>query len=164
MDEKKNSSESPSSHNAVPSNGAPSTYIKPQGRSPHDSDVLFEEYHYYAQRTRAEESALESPNINWRELVVRKKKTTNEVGVGHHDAHLTEVNFANKSNRLEISDREWTDASRMFRTAGWGACELNNMHCGQVLIVLDRFLFDNHRHSWTIWNALRVGHFGLGTR
>lgn len=35
---------------------------------------------------------------------------------------LKGASFANSANRLEISDEEWTNASRAFRTASWGAC------------------------------------------
>lgn len=98
-------------------------YIKPQGRMPHDPAVKFEEYHYYAQRTRQEEMTLESPVVNWRQILLRKKN-----GAGSDEklpeSHLTEADFATAANRLEISDEEWTNASRAFRTASWGACEL----------------------------------------
>lgn len=45
--------------------GVVSTYIKPQGRKPHDPDVKFEEYYYYAQKTREEEKAYVAPKTNW---------------------------------------------------------------------------------------------------
>ncbi|RFU32356.1 hypothetical protein B7463_g4002, partial [Scytalidium lignicola] len=118
MDEKQKPAELPSPPDVVaPSAGA---YIKPQWRKPHDPDVTFEEYHYYAQRTREEEKSLESPSLNWREIVLRKKQ-------GHEDSdatvtHLTATDFTSHENRLEISDEEWTNASRAFRTASWGAC------------------------------------------
>ena len=35
----------------------PNTYVSPQHRLLHDPSVTFEEYHYYALRTRAEEDA-----------------------------------------------------------------------------------------------------------
>lgn len=101
-------------------------FIKPQERKPHDSDILFEEYHYYALKTREEENALEAPSSTWREVVLRKK---NPAGPGIDQAaedpsgQLTEANFSNVANRLDITDEEWTNASRAFRTASWGACE-----------------------------------------
>jgi len=36
----------------------PDTYTSPQQRLLHDPEVTFEEYHYYALKTRAEEDAL----------------------------------------------------------------------------------------------------------
>ncbi|CZR69010.1 related to neutral amino acid permease [Phialocephala subalpina] len=101
--------------------GPLSTYIKPQARSPHDAAVTFEEYHYYAHRTREEEKTLESPVMNWREVVLRKKGHDGD-DKGHTETHLTAANFTSRENRLEITDEEWTNASRAFRTASWGAC------------------------------------------
>ena len=121
MDEKVESTESPSSQDVVPS-----TYIKPQGRLPHDPAVTFEEYNYYAKKTREEERNFGAPKTNWREIVLRKKNEP-DIGNGESDAHfsheLTAANFADRTHRLEISDEEWTNASRAFRTASWGACE-----------------------------------------
>ncbi|KAI9744926.1 MAG: hypothetical protein M1818_001852 [Claussenomyces sp. TS43310] len=103
-----------------------STHIKPQGRKPYDPTITFEEYFYYAQRTRQEEMALESPVVNWREIMIGKKKKEHDAGsegpAAHPALQLTEENFATSANRLEISDGEWSNASRAFRTASWGAC------------------------------------------
>lgn len=95
--------------------------IKPQARKLHDPDVTFEEYHYYALRTREEEAHVPKPRTQWREIVLRKKpemKATNhEVGgIVHSD-----LNFSSRANRMEITDEEWTNASRAFRTASAGA-------------------------------------------
>ena len=122
MEDKTSSSDSPNrSHNVVVGSG--SNYIKPQGRKPHDSAVKFEEYHWYAQRTREEEKNYVSPKLAWREILLRKKNA--DGNGGDHDvqeSHFTEKDFGDASHRLEISDEEWTNASRMFRTASWGAC------------------------------------------
>jgi len=99
----------------------PNTYIKPQAREPHDPNVTFEEYHFYAKRTRKEESAIESPKTNWREIVLRKKNPAGVVTTTEGTT-LTGESFASRENRLHISDEEWTNASRAFRTASWGAC------------------------------------------
>ncbi|KAK3649343.1 hypothetical protein LTR56_006483 [Elasticomyces elasticus] len=105
-----------------------STYIKPQARKLHDSAVSFEEYHYYALRTREEERDLQAPKTNWRELLTRMKPV-NELasdadGVVDEEKHSStgKVNLADRHVRSEVSDQEWTDASRAFRTASWGAC------------------------------------------
>jgi hypothetical protein len=120
MEENNSSADSPSTPDDMV---VVSTYIKPQGRKAHDPDVRFEEYYYYAQRTREEEKTLESPHTNWREILLQKKNT-HDIGTGQPGQHhLTEKDFANRAHRLEISDEEWTNASRAFRTAGWGACE-----------------------------------------
>jgi hypothetical protein len=117
MDEKRTSPDPSSSPDAVQS-----TYIKPQHRKPHDPDVTFEEYYYYAQRTREEELALEAPSLNWREIVLRKKTNHNEIN-GDSGMNVSEDKLADTKNRLEITDEEWTNASRMFRTASTGACK-----------------------------------------
>ncbi len=98
-----------------------STHIKPQWRKLHDPSISFEEYHYYAQKTRAEENTFESPKFNWHEIVRRSKP---EHTAADDVQQLSKVNLSNPTNRLEISDEEWTNASRAFRTASWGACKL----------------------------------------
>jgi hypothetical protein len=141
--EKPKSTDSPSTPDEAMR--APSTYIKPQGRKPHDSDVTFEEYYYYAQRTRAEEAAIEAPKTDWREIVLRKKNPAAVEGQDVPVSHLTAEDFANRDHRLEISDEEWTNASRMFRTASWGACESSQLpHSALVLTFPNRFLPDYH--------------------
>ena len=128
MDEKKQDStdspESPSPPRDMVA--APSSYIKPQGRKPHDPDVTFEEYHFYAQKTREEEKNFVAPKTDWKEIILRKKKTHDDgpgASGGHSTHELTAKDFADRAHRLEISDEEWTNASRAFRTASWGACE-----------------------------------------
>jgi hypothetical protein len=140
--EKPKSTDSPSTPDEVvlADRAHPPTYIKPQGRKPHDPDVTFEEYYYYAQRTRAEEAAIEAPKTDWREILLRKKKSAEgQTPV----SHLTADDFANREHRLEISDEEWTNASRMFRTASWGACGFRRTpNSALVLTSLSRFLSD----------------------
>lgn len=101
------------------------TFIRPQERKLHDSAVTFEEYYYYAQRTRAEEQNHEKPKLRWREILDRKKPahhTSSEVDPNLDAAkHHTEINYADQENRIQISDEEWANASRAFRTASAGA-------------------------------------------
>lgn len=110
---------------------ANSTAIKPQARKLHDSSVTFEEYHYYALKTRAEEASLEKIHTNWKEIILRKKPAHDALATD--DSHRSSdaekqiattgnANLSNRSNRIEISDEEWLNASRAFRTATWGAC------------------------------------------
>ena len=138
-----------------------SSYVKPQHRKPHDPTVLFEEYHYYAKRTREEERNVQSPRLNWREVLLRKK---NEADVepptfDPDQAHLSE------SHRLEITDEEWTNASRAFRTASWGACKYSR-RIMQIELKLKyrRLLLDHDGYSWALWHRLFSGHAGLGPR
>ncbi|KAK4545434.1 hypothetical protein LTR36_002784 [Oleoguttula mirabilis] len=112
--------------------GPPGAYIKPQGRKLHDPAVSFEEYYYYALKTREEERSFAPPKTSWREILLRKKPANqlaeaSNSSSGNGDAEkqrasVTNVNLANRDRRLEVSDQEWTDASRAFRTASWGAC------------------------------------------
>lgn len=111
----------------------PSTAIKPQHRRLHDPDVTFEEYHYYALRTREEEkSSAEGPKETFFQSFFGGRGGHQDASPGgssppaytdakNYDA-ATKVNLADRANRLEITDEEWTNASRMLRTATWGAC------------------------------------------
>ena len=98
-----------------------STSIKPQARLLHDPAVTFEEYHYYAQRTREEEKHLESPKLRWREIINHTTKKDGHQSDADLDGKVPEVNLANEERRLEITHEEWTNASRAMRTASWGA-------------------------------------------
>lgn len=93
---------------------AQSTYIKPQARKPYDPNVTFEEYHYYANKTREEESTYDPPKFSWRDILSKPDLAD--------ESRLSATDFADE-NRLHISDEEWANASRSFRSASWGACE-----------------------------------------
>lgn len=59
--------------------GNPTIFIRPQDRRLHDPDVAFEEYHYYALRTRAEEKTLapsDSEKTNWQRLLLGRTANT----------------------------------------------------------------------------------------
>ena len=125
MEEKKESStDSPPRQDnyALSAPAVPSTYIKPQGRKAHDADVKFEEYHYYAQTTREEEKSIETPKTNWGQLLFKKKEQHVGAIEGDHPV-APDAKFRNRADRLEITDEEWRNASRAFRSAGWGACK-----------------------------------------
>ena len=101
-----------------------STHIKPQARLLHDPAVTFEEYQYYARRTREQEKHIESPKLRWREIInhrTNKDPPQNDAGVDQKKREVPEVNFAHEGNRLQITDEEWTNASRAMRTASSGA-------------------------------------------
>src|SRR3981189_1897004 len=87
------------------------SYFPPSKRKVHDSNVTFEEYHYYAQRTREEQRQLKSPLWQWR-TVFSRKKTADSV----EEEHQSEPNADGV-----ITEEEWSNASRAFRTASWGA-------------------------------------------
>jgi hypothetical protein len=122
MEKPHSTSNSPGS----PERAVVNTYIKPQARKTHDADVKFEEYHYYAQRTREEEKTFEPPKTSWREILLRKKSqhdVAQEESTTDSSQQLNGAVSDKPTQKLEISDAEWTDASRAFRTASWGACQ-----------------------------------------
>lgn len=108
----------------------PSTIIKPQHRPLHDPEVTFEEYHYYALKTREAENNLppDGPTTSiWKALFTgagQPEEDDAEVSPpeGRRPSKVSSVNLANRANRIEITDEEWINASRMMRTATWGAC------------------------------------------
>ncbi len=122
MEEKSTYNGEPPSYTEDPIIGISTTHIKPQARRPYDTAVQFEEYYYYAQRTREEQKTFENPGTNWGQVFLGKKKKHAE-NQEPEPTNLDSDKFASAANRLEISDEEWTNASRAFRTASWGACE-----------------------------------------
>jgi hypothetical protein len=88
------------------------SYFPPSERKVHDSNVTFEEYYYYAQRTREEQRQLQSPQWQWRTVFSPHKKTADPV----EEEHESEPNAG-----TVITEEEWSNASRSFRTASWGA-------------------------------------------
>jgi uncharacterized protein (DUF2342 family) len=104
--------------------GSYSSLIKPQARQPYDPTVAFEEYHYYANKTREEELGLAAPHSNVRKLFQKAAQTDAQDDIPA--TTLTEADFRNPERRLQITDEEWTNASRAFRSASAGACELDS--------------------------------------
>ncbi|KAI1169995.1 transmembrane amino acid transporter protein-domain-containing protein [Nemania sp. FL0916] len=100
---------------SAPSPPAPAqeSYYPPRRRHVHDSNVTFEEYHFYAQRTREEQRHVAAPQWQWRTVFSSRKKGA-EAGEEEHHHHGT------SSNQI-TTDEEWVNASRALRTASWGA-------------------------------------------
>ena len=100
-------------------------YTSPRLRKQHDPDVTFEEYYYYANNTRKEEGTSTCPRLSWRELL--PGSTNVEAKPNYTNSRQVEItaetNPGNDVSRSQISDEEWTNASRAFRTASAGACE-----------------------------------------
>lgn len=126
VDEKNNVE---SSHSADTATGT-SRAIRPQERKLHDPTVSFEEYYHYAQITREEENNTPARKTDWREILLRKKTPARLDDSGANESAPIEqeavassnLNMTKKENRINISDKEWTDASRVLRSATWGAC------------------------------------------
>lgn len=99
-----------------------STGTRPQHRNLHDSSVTFEEYHHYAQLTRAEEDSFGGRETGILSIVFPSKS---DGGVQQMTSNVSKdastINYADKSNRMTITDEEWTNASRALRTATRGA-------------------------------------------
>ena len=116
------------------------SYVQPQHRKPHDPTVTFEEYHHYANITRAEEDSLSKKDLGdttFFSLILPSKSNKGDVvhsrppagngekaGSGeekipaNHDANIHNLDV---SDRLNVTDDEWTNASRALRTATWAA-------------------------------------------
>ncbi|KAK8009810.1 hypothetical protein PG990_008775 [Apiospora arundinis] len=91
--------------------------MKPQQRKLHDPTVTFEEYLHYAQQTRIEEAS--HPPVGretklW-SLIFPSKS---DAGVAQKEASGEKAN----PSSADVSDDEWTNASRALRTATRGAC------------------------------------------
>ena len=111
-------------------------YILPQRRLLHDPSVTFEEYHYYALRTRAEEQAVKDSEKGQHTGILQVLfPPKNAAGVARlpdngatfdekveHRRSSVNANLANMATREAVTTEEWTNASRAFRTATWAAC------------------------------------------
>lgn len=104
-----------------------SVAIKPQHRLLHDPNVTFEEYLFYAERTRAEEDGKmpgTKPRVTLKAIFVPSANSGVVEGAaasGAWDA-VTELNLSDPGVRAGISDEEWANASRALRTATAAAC------------------------------------------
>ncbi|KAJ5381614.1 uncharacterized protein N7496_004042 [Penicillium cataractarum] len=99
-----------------------SSGTRPQHRNLHDPTVTFEEYHHYAQLTRAEEDSLGGRETGILSIVFPSKS---DGGVQQMTSNVSKdasaINYSDKANRMTITDEEWTNASRALRTATRGA-------------------------------------------
>ena len=112
-------------NDASVTNGAPTSIVRPQHRKLHDSSVTFEEYHYYALRTRAEEDATVGTPVAEKTGIISqvlRRKAASSPEAEKQALGAGEKNVADPRARLEISDEEWSNASRMLRSANAAAC------------------------------------------
>jgi len=120
----------------IPSPDVPG-YIRPQERLLHDPKVSFEEYHYYALKTRAEEETIDrnDPPRGKNRLIdiifppkrgkgVQGQLATAPASPPDEEKRRSSVNanLAVQATRAVITDEEWKNASRALRTATWAAC------------------------------------------
>lgn len=96
--------------------------ILPKYRKLHDTNVSFEEYHYYAQKTRDEQNSLSKHDEEYRskrDILFRRNKPVKD---DSSPSPENSVDNRRPSGRFSVSDEEWSDASRLMRTARAGAC------------------------------------------
>lgn len=110
----------------------------PVSRLLHDPSVTFEEYVYYAERTRAEEAEAartEEPSTGILQVIFPTKSgagvkpissslegsESNSQTNGDEKKEAPEAT-PHRSRRIVITDTEWTNASRAVRTASGAAC------------------------------------------
>jgi hypothetical protein len=90
--------------------------ISPQHRKLYDSTVSFEEYHYYAELTRAEQAnnaAVDNAHkVPLLKVIFPSKSNKIEL-----DSRLTELNTNIAGNRATVTDAEWVNASKALRNA-----------------------------------------------
>ena len=112
-------------------------YIRPHMRLLHDSSVTFEEYHHYAKKTRAEEDEAERTEVKPTGIMQLLFPPKSGPGAtlqtdfiagdekagtrGERRESIVNANLANKAVRMNVTDEEWTNASRAMRTATWAA-------------------------------------------
>ena len=106
-------------------------YISPKHRKHHDPTVTFEEYHYYALKTREiqdAEAMNETQKIGILQILFPPKSPKIESSApiplsgGDGEKASGEAPSKNECGRLVISDDEWINASRAMRNATWAAC------------------------------------------
>ena len=111
--------------------------IPPSNRLLHDPSVTFEEYRYFAELTRAEEEEsfrTNPPTTGIMQILFPTKSAggvqpvatsprhPDSPGDGSDEKELSEKNVGEPRDRIEVSEAEWTNASRAFRTASGAAC------------------------------------------
>lgn len=104
-------------------------YTRPQMRALHDKSITFEEYHYYALLSRAEEESNHRMGRNngaetrgfLSTLIPGKGPTSVASDEGRHEAKIPTENLSVPDRRASVTDEEWTNASRAIRTATAGA-------------------------------------------
>ncbi|OQU95189.1 hypothetical protein CLAIMM_01433 isoform 2 [Cladophialophora immunda] len=88
----------------------------------HDSSVTFEEYHYYALRTRAREDADHGKQESGGRLSgVLFGREIKSDGARDENNNASFPAEGHASPRAAITADEWANASRALRTASWGA-------------------------------------------
>lgn len=100
------------------------SYIRPQQRRLHDAGVSFEEYRFYADRTRADEDAAAKNDVSSKKsgllsiIFPSKKGTPEEEEAARKGQELLHrLNLNDVHARAQVTDEEWANASRALRNA-----------------------------------------------
>ncbi len=102
------------------------SYTRPQMRAMHDKNITFEEYHYYALQSRAEEDSNHrtvmngAPTRGFLATLIPGKSASSESS-DEKSQIPTDINLSVPERRASVTDEEWTNASRAIRTATAGA-------------------------------------------
>jgi hypothetical protein len=105
--------------------------IAPKHRLHHDPSVTFEEYHYYALKTREiqdTEAVTDIKPTGILQILFPPKSTAPETSTtsppsgGEGEKTSADATGVSADGRLVITDKEWTDASRAMRSATAAAC------------------------------------------
>lgn len=94
----------------------PVALIRPQHRKLYDSSVTFEEYLYYAEKTRVDQNSAatiaSATKIPLLKVMFPPKSNKAEL-----DEKMANLNTNIASQRAAISDEEWANASKALRNA-----------------------------------------------
>jgi len=96
--------------------------IRPQHRKMHDKDVTFQEYQYYAERTRAEEDSVQGTESVGILKILFPTKSGHGAG-GEKNSAMG--NISTPERRAHISDEEWTNVRKLIafykflKACGW---------------------------------------------
>ena len=103
-------------------------YTRPQMRALHDKSITFEEYHYYALQSRAEEDLNHRTGNNATEtrgflstIIPGRGPSSEGSDEKRRRSTIPDINLSLTENRAIVTDEEWTNASRAVRTATAGA-------------------------------------------
>jgi len=100
---------------------ASQAYTKPQMRKLHDSSIRFEEYHYFALRTREAEDRDAENMAGTRGILSTLFPTASGATTSDQEKRgsviAATMNLSKADARAHISEEEWVNASRALRTA-----------------------------------------------
>ena len=89
--------------------------IRPQHRKLYDSSVTFEEYAYYAKKTRADQlaqSSKQTAKVSLLRTIFPPKSSETALS-----QKMFELNTSKDSERTTVTDEDWINASKALRNA-----------------------------------------------